>query len=290
MSKQFDSKYNPNLIMDPEQAAQELFGYDDETLLRELKEAELELEQMKAEDPELEARIAGETEDGFKALMQKIHAENIKPVTEREYSEKKKEDERKVTPLRPVLKVMFVAAAIMVLLNGMGIVVSARKEFEYSYIETGKMKNEVVWQNGDYTRLEGQLMQAYQKVSDELGIRVLTLGYKPKNMLFKEVTIDKGRALITFSYGDKLIYLRETRDPADKITDFIASDRKETGTEMVHNPWLSHEFIIEENKLDDKNIEYSTQFKRDGVYYYFEGMMDREIFINIVKSLDFLQE
>lgn len=290
MSKQFDSKYNPNLIMNPEQAAQELFGYDDETLLRELKEAELELEQMKAEDPELEARIAGETEDGFKALMQKIHAENIKPVTEREYSEKKKEDERKVTLLRPVLKVMFVAAAIMVLLNGMGIVVSARKEFEYSYIKTGKMKNEVVWQNGDYTRLEGQLMQAYQKVSDELGIRVLTLGYKPENMLFKEVTIDKGRALITFSYGDKLVYLRETRDPADKITDFIASDRKETGTETVYNPWLSHEFIIEENKLDDKNIEYSTQFKRDGVYYYFEGMMDREIFINIVKSLDFLQE
>lgn len=287
MSKQFDSKYNPNLIMDPEQAAQELFGYDDETLLRELKEAELELEQMKAEDPELEARIAGETEDGFKALMQKIHAENIKPVTEREYSEKKKEDERKVTLLRPVLKVMFVAAAIMVLLNGMGIVVSARKEFEYSYIKTGKMKNEVVWQNGDYSRSDGQLMQAYQRISDELGIRVLTLGYKPDNMLFNEITIDKGRALITFLYGDKTIHLRETRDPADQITDFIVSDRKEV--ETVYNPWLFHEFVIEENELDNE-MEYSTKLKQDGAYYYLEGIMEREEFINIVKSLIFLQE
>lgn len=288
MSKQFDSKYNPNLIMNPEQAAQELFGYDDETLLRELKEAELELEQMKTEDPELEARIAGETEDGFKAMMQKIHAENIKPVTEREYSEKKKEDERKVTLLRPVLKVMFVAAAIMVLLNGMGIVVSARKEFEYSYIKTGKMKNEVVWQNGDYTRADGQLMEAYQRISDELGIRVLTLGYKPKQLLFEEVVIDKGRALVTFSYGDKAVYLRETRNSSDQITDYVASDRKET--DIVYNPWLSHEFVIEENKLNDRDIEYSTKFERDGAYYYLEGLMDRDEFINVVESLDFMQE
>lgn len=156
MSKRFDPKNNPNLIENPERAAQELYGYDDETLLRELKEAEMELEQMKAEDPELEAKLARETEAGFEALMQKIHAENIKPVTEREYAEKKKEEERNVTVLRPVLKVMFIAAAIMVVLSGMGIVVSARKEFDYQYVSGGKMKNETLWRSGDYSRLDGQ--------------------------------------------------------------------------------------------------------------------------------------
>lgn len=288
MSKQFDSKYNPNLIMDPEQAAQELFGYDDETLLRELKEAELELEQMKAEDPELEARIAGETEDGFKALMQKIHAENIKPVTEREYSEKKKEDERKVTPLRPVLKVMFVAAAIMVLLNGMGIVVSARKEFEYRYVSGGKMKNETLWRSGDYSRADGKLMEAYQKISEELGIKVLTLGYRPQKMFFQEVTIDKGRAIITFSYGDNTIYLRETRNPAEQITDYIVSDRKET--DAVFNQIISREFIIEKNVLSDEKIEYCTKFEQDGAYYCLEGIMKFEDFVDIVESFNYLQE
>lgn len=290
MSKRFDPKNNPNLIENPERAAQELYGYDDETLLRELKEAEMELEQMKAEDPELEAKLARETEAGFEALMQKIHAENIKPVTEREYAEKKKEEERNVTVLRPVLKVMFIAAAIMVVLSGMGIVVSARKEFDYSYIRKGKMKNEVLWQNGDYSRSEGQLMQAYQKIADEIGIKVLVLGYKPEQMLFTDVIIDKGRARIKFLYKDKVIYLKETRDPADQITDYIASDRKEITTETVYNPWISYEFVIEENRLDDQNVEYSTKFERDGAYYYFAGMMDREEFIKIVKSFDFLQK
>lgn len=288
MSKQFDSKYNPNLIMDPEQAAQELFGYDDETLLRELKEAELELEQMKAEDPELEARIAGETEDGFKALMQKIHAENIKPVTEREYSEKKKEDERKVTLLRPVLKVMFVAAAIMVLLNGMGIVVSARKEFEYSYIKTGKMKNEVVWQNGDYTRADGQLMEAYQKIKDELGIKVLVLDHKPKQMIYDEVVIDKGHARIKFLYGDKTIYLKETKDIADDVSDFMVSDRKDI--ETIYNPFLMCELVIEENVIEDNFIEYSTKIEGDGAYYYLSGVMEKEEFIKMVRVLNYLQD
>lgn len=288
MSKRFDPKNNPNLIENLERAAQELYGYDDETLLRELKEAEMELEQMKAEDPELEAKLARETEAGFEALMQKIHAENIKPVTEREYAEKKKEEERKVTVLRPVLKVMFIAAAIMVVLSGMGIVVSARKEFEYSYIRKGKMKNEVLWQNGDYSRSEGQLMQAYQKISEELGIRVLALGYKPEQMLFHEVTFDKGRALITFLYEDKLIYLREARNPVDKITDYIASDRKETAT--VYNPWISCDFTVEENVLDEKNIEYSTKLEQNGAYYYLEGIMERDEFIEMVESFVFLQE
>lgn len=288
MSKRFDPKNNPNLIENPERAAQELYGYDDETLLRELKEAEMELEQMKAEDPELEAKLARETEAGFEALMQKIHAENIKPVTECEYAEKKKEEERKVTVLRPVLKVMFIAAAIMVVLSGMGIVVSARKEFEYSYIRKGKMKNEVLWQNGDYSRSEGQLMQAYQKISEELGIRVLALGYKPEQMLFHEVTFDKGRALITFLYEDKLIYLREARNPVDQITDYIASDRKETAT--VYNPWISCDFTVEENVLDEKNIEYSTKLEQNGAYYYLEGIMERDEFIEMVESFVFLQE
>lgn len=288
MSKRFDPKNNPNLIENPERAAQELYGYDDETLLRELKEAEMELEQMKAEDPELEAKLARETEAGFEALMQKIHAENIKPVTEREYAEKKKEEERNVTVLRPVLKVMFIAAAIMVVLSGMGIVVSARKEFEYQYVSGGKMKNETLWRSGDYSRLDGQLMKAYQRISEELGIKVLTLGYQPDQMSFAEVIIDKGRALVVFSYDNKFIYLRETRDPADQITDYVVSDRNEA--ETVYNPWLFHEFVIEERTLNDKDIEYSVKFKQDGAYYYLEGIIEREEFVNMVKSLDFLQE
>ena len=288
MSKQSDPKDKTNFIENPEELARELFGYDDETLLRELKEAELELEQMKAEDPELEARIQAETEAGFEALMQKIHAENIKPVTEREYSEKKKEEERKVTKLRPVLKVMFVAAAILVVLSGMGVVVSARKEFEYQYVSGGNKRNETKWRNGEYSKIDGQLNKAYDRIEEELGINVLVLQYKPRQMLFDELIIDKGHARIKFLYNDNIIYLKEIKDSADQITDYVSSDRKEV--ETVYNQWLKTEFIIEENKLEDNTVEYSTKYKGEGAYYYLQGIIEKDEFIKIVKSLSYMQK
>lgn len=287
MSKQFDSKEKTNFIENPEELARELYGYDDETLLRELKEAELELERMKAEDPELEARIQAETDAGFEALMQRIHDENIKPVTEQEYSEKKKEEERKVTKLRPVLKVMFVAAAILVVLSGMGGVASARKEFEYQRASKGKVINKTIWRSGDYERRSSKLDRAYEKIADEVGISVLTLGYKPSMLKFEEIIIDSGYSRLRFSYGDKEVYLIQTKNVMEQVSDYMISDRKEI--DLVYNPILECEFGIEENKISDSEIEYSTGFDLDGAYYYFSGVMGREEFEKVVSRLVFLQ-
>lgn len=289
MSKQSDPKDKTNFIENLEERARELFGYDDESLLRELKAAELELELMKAEDPELEAQIKAETDAGFDALMQKIHAENIKPVTEREYSEKKREEERKVTMLRPFLKVMFVAAAILVVLSGMGVVVSARKEFEYQYVSGGKTKNEAISRNGDYEREVGQLDEAYQQIKDSLGINVLIIKNKPAGLKYEGLYVDenKGHARLKFQYENNAVYLKETRHPSDKVSDNVVSDRK--SLEPVFNPWLEHDFIIEEGHVEGNLIEYSTKLEQDGAYYYLAGIMDKTEFIEIVKSLAFLQ-
>lgn len=285
MSKQIDSKKQANFIENSEDLAKELFGYDDETLLRELKEAELELEQMKAQDSELETQIQAETDAGFEALMQKIQAENIKPVTEREYTEKKKEEERKVTKLKPALKVMFVAAAILVVLSGMGSVVSARKEFEYSAAETGEIKNRTIWRNGDYNRDESRLEQAYTQIARSLGIDVLVLGYRPANMEFEGIVIDdeKGHARMMFRYDGKIIYLKETKHPVDKVSDYVVSDRDEI--ETIYNPVLGYDFLIEENRIDSELIEYSTKMECDGAYYYLSGIINKDEFVKMVSSL-----
>lgn len=290
MSKQIDPKDNSNFIEDPEELARKLFGYDDETLLRELKEAELELEQMKAEDPELEAQLQAETEAGFQALMQKIHDENIKPVSEREYYERIKEEGHKASRLRPVLKGMFVAAAIFVVLSGMGVVVSARKEFEYQYVHTGKVKNEVIWQNDTYVRNIGNLEMAYTRISDELGIDVMVLSYLPKELKFKEVFIDsdKGHARIVFRYNNNTIYLKQTKYPVKRVVENIVSDRK--SIETVYNTLLNHNFVVEQNEVEQNMIEYSTNYEKDGTYYYVEGILDKNEFIKVVEGLTFLQD
>lgn len=288
MSKHIGPKDNSNFIEDPEELARKLFGYDDETLLRELKEAELELDQMKAEDWDLEVQLQAEAVAGFQALMQKIHDENIKPVSEREYYERIKEEGHKASRLRPVLKGMFVAAAIFVVLSGMGVVVSARKEFEYHQTQEGRVKNKTIWQNGYYNRNNSQLEDAYKQISETLGIDVLILGYKPSDMKFEDVFVDNGYARIKFLYRDKAVYLKETKKNVDKVYDNVVSDRKKIDT--IYNSWLDYEFEVEANKLEEDGLtEYSTKFEHNGAYYYFSGVMSKEDFVKIVTSFNFLQ-
>lgn len=288
MSKQFGPKNKTDFIENPEELAKELFGYDDETLLRELKEAELELEQMKAEDSELETQIQAETEAGFEALMQKIHAENIKPVTEREYSEKKKEEERKVIRLKPVLKVMFVAAAILVVLSGMGSVVSARKEFEYQKVTIGEKKNEIIWRNGEQREEISKLETAYGTIEEEIGINVIALGYMPSEMRFDGLSVDKGHALIKFLYNNNSIYLKEIKYPVDKVSDDVLSDRIDK--QEVYNSWLGLTIAIEENIIDGTFVEYSAGFEHEGAYYYLAGVIDEIEFTKMIESLHHYQK
>lgn len=285
MSKQSDPKDKTNFIENPEERARELFGYDDESLLRELKAAELELELMKAEDPELEAQIQAETEAGFDALMQKIHAENMKPVTEREYSEKKREEERKVTKLRPVLKVMFVAAAILVVLSGMGVVVSARKEFEYQKLTVGDKKNEMVWRNDGHRQTVGGVENAYKVIKDEIGIDVLRLNYIPKGMNFEDIIINKGHATLEFIYMGKKMHFKQIKYPVDEVSERIVSDRVDK-TE-VYNAWLDLTLYIDENILDDSQREYSVDIDLNDAHYYLSGSIDKDQFIKIVEEISY---
>lgn len=150
------------------------------------------------------------------------------------------------------------------------------------------MKNEAVWQSEDYLRLDGQLQEAYQQIKNELGIKVLVLDYKPKQMIFEELIIDKGHARIKLLYDDRAIYLKEIKDHADNISDYVVSDRNEIGT--IYNPWLMCDFIIEENKIGDGLIEYSTKYEGEGAYYYLSGIMEKEEFFKLVKNLNYLQD
>lgn len=288
MSKQFDPKNKSNFIEKPEDLAKELFGYDDETLLRELKEAELELEQMKADHPELEEQIRQETEAGFEALMQKIHDEDIKPVTEWEYSEKKKEEERKVTRLRPILKGVFVAAAILAVLSGMGGVVSARKGFEYQKVKTGKSRNEVEWISGDQLQISGDLDKAYEKIKAEIGITVLKLNYIPTGMKFDELVIEKGHATMEFSYNGRKIHFKQIKCTADNVVEKVVSDRNEE--KPVYNSFLNMILYIEENVLEDSLKEYCVEIDLGDAHYYVSGMINENEFENIVKEIYVYQD
>lgn len=74
---------------DIDKKLQELFGYDDESLLAEMKEAERASKAEKDSLPESATSTQREANKGFEQLMAKIREKGIQPISEEEYNERK---------------------------------------------------------------------------------------------------------------------------------------------------------------------------------------------------------
>lgn len=280
MSNRTNRKKTPNFIESTEQKARELFAYDDDALLMEFKEAELELEQMKLADPTLEQSIAEDVERGFQALMADIKAKGIKPVTESAYHEKEEEQSRKVIRLKPMARVMIVAAVVALVWSGS---VVAGREFWYQKVKLGTRKNQTVWSDNSFGSDSGKLEEAYERVYSELGITVLELGYIPKELKFESMSVEKGQAVLVFRGETSLVYLRQSTYPVNSVSAGTASDRREHYP--VYNQNLDKQFWVEENIIDTNFSEYSTSLETSGTYFYVSGTVKKEEFLKIVQFL-----
>lgn len=181
-------------------------------------------------------------------------------------------------------KAVILAAAVAVMVIGGGIVATATTRREYRYELIQGEKTRLVRHNTMITVKSSKLDDAYDKVKEELGIPVITLGYRPKDMYFSKCTVTSRRAVLEFEYENRMVYLHESVDSLEGDHSIITvSDRD--ANDSVDNYWLNKSLIIEENILEDGLIEYSTGFSSNGAYYYLAGIIEKEAFIAIVEDL-----
>lgn len=265
--------------------AQELYGYDEATLQKEMDEAEAAWEQQKADDPEVESQSLEATQNNYKVIMGKIEEQGIKPVGQNAYAKRQKEDRRKVVKLKTFLKIGAVAAALYLLLMGMAMDGMALKLFGYRRENVGTVKNKVVWHDEQYRVEIGNLSGAYQEIEDKIGIRAIVFGYKPKEMKYMEFYIDKGNSMITLSNGENIIYLREIKYPANSVTTGLVADPEYSV--KVFNQALDCELLIQRNDLENGQAEYRTNFNLNGAYYDLFGIVDEHEFVKMAEELNF---
>ena len=263
--------------------AKELLAYDDDTLLREMKMAELEWEQQKADDPELEKQAEKDAEAGFEALLKQIREKNLTPVSEKAYSEKKAEEDRKIVRVKLMKRVLLVAALVGVMVVGTGFTVSAMKEFQYRHASVGKTKNQAMWYNDVYKEKVNGLEDAYREISDELGNATLILGYKPVDVVLEQLTVRDGRAQMEFSYKNEKLYFKQIKNPKEKVMDTVTSDRM--GEHRVFNSKIKKYISIEENEPESGKTEYSAEFELGDTFYYLSGFIEKKEFIKIIENL-----
>lgn len=281
--KQKKQEYDyPNCI---EEKARKMFGYDDASLEAEMEEAERAWEAEKSANPEASDKIQLEADEGFDKLMAKIRERGIEPISEEEYQEAEQKNTRKEIRLgRKGKKALVLAAVVCVMVLGMTMVVSARREFKYRLYPVQGKQNIVSRRSDTLVASIGKMEEAYIEIENALEMKVLMLGYSPEAMVFKQVVIHEDHAVMEWELEEKSVYFKESKVPIQRgFTGAVVSDRKVC--DEVYNPWLEKTIAIEENILEDGLIEYSATVNIDECYYYISGMVSQTEFIEMVKEI-----
>lgn len=129
--------------------------------------------------------------------------------------------------------------------------------------------------------------EAYQKISDELGVEPVRIWNKTEEMKFIDMEYDEEIQTAEFYYeynDDILIYLvnasyRDASLGVDIEDEIVDMYNKKIGNDEV-------EILTEEYEIQETGQErYSAQFEYKGLEYFFIGAMDKEDFEYILENL-----
>lgn len=142
----------------------------------------------------------------------------------------------------------------------------------------------VIMNNGKNHTNVSDLNEAYKLASQELKIKILRLGYMPKNMKFIELNINENKAVFVFRYEKVKVHFFQIQRP--KETSFNSSSDSEKKDMIVHNKWIDQDAYIREEMIDSEKGYSALITTGDGLYRII-GEISEDEMKQIVESLNF---
>lgn len=145
--------------------------------------------------------------------------------------------------------------------------------------------HELFFDNTENESLNEVLITAYRAIRDDLGIRVLELGYIPEGMVCESCEIyEQGFARIKFYYNEGYAYVGQfTKDIANSTSYFSDMERYK----QVYNPYLEEEIWVYRNSLEDGRYEFGARLLKDQFVYYLNIQIEEDEFVKIVENLKY---
>lgn len=250
---------------------------------RESDALERRLQERQIADPELAAMKM--PDDSFDDLMRRIAAEQKETEsvsmenTDRKFSKK---------PFRIRKRVLLSVAAAAVLVAAMGVGATGAKLFVpkvENSSEDGEFNTTII--NGDMEEdIDVTEEEAYEEIEKRIGIQALRLGYRPENMVLENVYIDEnmGEAHMEFQCAEKTLVIYENKQNDNAVFDKNVDGKV---VDTIDFFYLDKKIDIVEIDKGDNTFVYATQFEYGNAYYYINGDIDSDIFINIISEIIF---
>lgn len=179
-------------------------------------------------------------------------------------------------------KIFAVGVAAAVLTVGGCFVAMGTKS--YFYRDGRMVKQGIVYNNDSKVITARDEEEAYEKISEELGVKILKLGYMPDGMYFENLVLEKGYGKLQYRYQDERIFFIQAK------SNVAASSVRSSDVKKSHEIWnagLHMNIEIDKEELTGNATTYMAQFTYNGVYYYMIGVMDKNNFDEVVKKIQF---
>lgn len=183
---------------------------------------------------------------------------------------------------RRINKIFAVGVAAAVLTVGGCFVAMGTKS--YFYRDGRMVKQGIVYNNDSKVITVRDEEEAYEKISEELGMKTLRLGYIPEKMYLQDVMLGNGYGKLQYEYVGNKIFFVQAKNKVEAST-VHSSDAKEIYN--IWNPGLRIDIEVCQEKGKTELQMKEAQFAYNGVYYHLLGKMSQEEFDEMVRKIHF---
>ena len=183
---------------------------------------------------------------------------------------------------RRINKIFAVGVAAAVLTVGGCFVAMGTKS--YFYRDGRMVKQGIVYNNDSKVITVRDEEEAYEKISEELGVKTLRLGYIPEKMYLQDVMLGNGYGKLQYEYAGNKIFFVQAKNKVEAST-VHSSDAKEIYN--IWNPGLRIDIEVCQEKGKTELQMKEAQFAYNGVYYHLLGKMSQEEFDEMVRKIHF---
>lgn len=186
-------------------------------------------------------------------------------------------------------KVLFVLAAVLVVVLGMGLTSVGRKNIIVDVLQK-------TFGSGDKTYVDtrdivsaGEMTEdeAYAEIEKAFGTKIVRIIDKPENTMFLEMQLDQElqEAVLYYLVGEKVLSYRiVTR----YIESSIGMDVQDKLIQQYNLSLPETDVLISEYEIQKSaQLEYTAKFEYNNIKYFIQGIVNREDFENIIKNLIF---
>lgn len=245
-----------------DQVVQKLYGCSDEQLLKELEEA-------KKNPPPVDFEVYP---DEFNRIWEDIQAE-------RQESQKGKRGKVRRFSWR---RAAAIAVAACLMTGSACLVAWGTKTYFYRERSRGGIKGDIVFNNDLAIQEVNGEEEAYEVIEKELGIKPVKLGYMPQGLIFDNLKIAKGCAILEFKYGEEILYVIYQSNGIETSINHTSDAENQ---QKVKNKWLGKTIEMRKEITEKGTIKYEARFIEQDTLYEVVGELPDKEFVRILEGL-----